>query len=240
MSNDSFSEFSSQSWLSRLGGAIKGVLIGIVLFLISFPLLWWNEGRAVKTAKGLQEAGGSVVSVSRRQARSVARQEAGLRDGEGHDHRNRLRSPIRDFRKRDQAPPQRGHVPVDREGVLRDGQEVRRRDGEEDNLFLREGMVRQGDRFQEVQEARRPCESGNAIRHANGDCQPGHAGRDETVFRPEGPDERLRGGHLGRQEQGKTARGLQEASGIRAAIGSTCRTIPSNPPPIPRSPRSAI
>ncbi len=64
MSNDSFSEFTSESWFGRLGGAIKGVLIGIVLFVISFPLLWWNEGRAVKTAKGLTEAGGSVVSVT--------------------------------------------------------------------------------------------------------------------------------------------------------------------------------
>ncbi len=64
MSNDSFTEFSSQSWLSRLGGAIKGVLVGVLLFIVSFPLLWWNEGRAVHTAMGLKEAGGSVVSVS--------------------------------------------------------------------------------------------------------------------------------------------------------------------------------
>ncbi len=64
MSDDSFSELTSESWFGRLGGAIKGVLIGIVLFVISFPILWWNEGRAVKTAKGLTEAGGSVVSVT--------------------------------------------------------------------------------------------------------------------------------------------------------------------------------
>ncbi len=64
MSNDSFTEVTSQSWFSRLTGAITGVLFGIVLFLISFPLLWWNEGRAVHTAKGLKEAGGTVASVS--------------------------------------------------------------------------------------------------------------------------------------------------------------------------------
>ena len=62
--SDSFSEVTSQSWFERISGAIKGVLLGIVLFIISFPLLWWNEGRAVHTAKGLQEAGGSVASVS--------------------------------------------------------------------------------------------------------------------------------------------------------------------------------
>ncbi len=31
MSNDSLSEFTSESWFSRLGGAIKAVLAGIVL-----------------------------------------------------------------------------------------------------------------------------------------------------------------------------------------------------------------
>ena len=62
--SDSFSEVTSQSWFSRLGNAIKGVLLGIILFVVAFPLLWWNEGRAVKTAKGLKEAGGAVVSVS--------------------------------------------------------------------------------------------------------------------------------------------------------------------------------
>ena len=53
MSDDSFSEITSESWFGRLASAIKGVLIGIVLFVIAFPLLWWNEGRAVRTAKGL-------------------------------------------------------------------------------------------------------------------------------------------------------------------------------------------
>ena len=38
--------------------------MGVVLFIAAFPLLWWNEGRAVKTAKGLKEAGGAVVSTT--------------------------------------------------------------------------------------------------------------------------------------------------------------------------------
>lgn len=61
---DSFSEVTRQSWFSRLGAAIKAVLVGVVFFLVSFPLLWWNEGRAVRTAKGLRELGGSAVTVS--------------------------------------------------------------------------------------------------------------------------------------------------------------------------------
>jgi hypothetical protein len=61
---DSFTEASSQGWLSRLGDAIKGVLVGIVLFILAFPLIFWNEGRAVKTEKALAEGRGAVVTVN--------------------------------------------------------------------------------------------------------------------------------------------------------------------------------
>jgi hypothetical protein len=64
MSADRFTEVTSQSWFSRIGGAIKGVVIGLVLFLVAFPLLFWNEGRAVKQYKTLKEGGGVVVSVA--------------------------------------------------------------------------------------------------------------------------------------------------------------------------------
>ena len=57
MSNDSFTEVTGQSWFSRLTGAITGVLIGIVLFLISFPLLWWNEGLRGPHSQGTQGGG---------------------------------------------------------------------------------------------------------------------------------------------------------------------------------------
>jgi hypothetical protein len=57
-------EVTSQSWLGRLGEAFKGILVGIAFFVGSFFLLWWNEGRAVKTEKSLQEGQGAVVSVA--------------------------------------------------------------------------------------------------------------------------------------------------------------------------------
>lgn len=60
---DSFTETTSQGWFSRIIGSIKSVLFGLVLFLVSFPLLFWNEGRAVRTAKSLEEGAGVVVSV---------------------------------------------------------------------------------------------------------------------------------------------------------------------------------
>jgi hypothetical protein len=49
MTRDRFSEPSRESWFGRIGGAIKGVLVGLTLFLVAFPILFWNEGRAVRT-----------------------------------------------------------------------------------------------------------------------------------------------------------------------------------------------
>jgi len=60
---DTFTEVTNQSWGSRLMGSIKSVLIGIVLFLISFIVLWYNEGRAVKTATGLEQGASQVITV---------------------------------------------------------------------------------------------------------------------------------------------------------------------------------
>src|SRR5687767_13646847 len=59
---DSFSVTTSQSWFSRLFGSIKSVLVGLIFFVLAFPLLWWNEGRAVRTARSLSEGAGSIVS----------------------------------------------------------------------------------------------------------------------------------------------------------------------------------
>jgi len=64
MSDDSYTEVTSESWFGRIGGAIKGIIFGFILFLIAFPLLFWNEGRAVKTYKTLKEGGGAVISVA--------------------------------------------------------------------------------------------------------------------------------------------------------------------------------
>jgi len=64
MSNQTVTRVTSQSWFSRLGGAFKGILVGVVLFFAAFPVLWMNEGRAVRTAKSLKEGAAAVVSVS--------------------------------------------------------------------------------------------------------------------------------------------------------------------------------
>ncbi len=48
-----FTEVTSESWFGRIGRSIKSVLVGLVLFLAAFPLLWWNENRAVRAARSL-------------------------------------------------------------------------------------------------------------------------------------------------------------------------------------------
>ncbi len=62
--SDQFTEITNESWFSRIGSSIKGILTGIVLILVAFPILFLNEGRAVKRYKTLKEGGSNVVSVS--------------------------------------------------------------------------------------------------------------------------------------------------------------------------------
>jgi len=56
-------EITSESWFGRMAKSIAGVLFGIGLFFASFAVLFWNEGRAVKTEKSLHEGQKIVVSV---------------------------------------------------------------------------------------------------------------------------------------------------------------------------------
>lgn len=60
---DSFTSTSSQSWFSRIGSALVGLLIGLLLIPGSGVLLFWNEGRAVQTARSLTEGAGLVRDV---------------------------------------------------------------------------------------------------------------------------------------------------------------------------------
>ncbi len=61
---DSFTETSQTSWFERLKGAIVGVLIGLMMIPGAVGLLFWNEGRAVTTARSLTEGAGLVRSVA--------------------------------------------------------------------------------------------------------------------------------------------------------------------------------
>lgn len=61
---DSFTETTSQSWFQRLGSAFMGILFGLVLLPVAGFLLFWNEGRAVQTARSLAEGAGLVQSAT--------------------------------------------------------------------------------------------------------------------------------------------------------------------------------
>ena len=61
---DSIQVTSSSSWFSRLGKAFTGIVVGIILIIIGIALLFWNEGRAVKTYKTLKEGQGLVIDIA--------------------------------------------------------------------------------------------------------------------------------------------------------------------------------
>jgi len=58
-----YTETTQTSWGSRLGSAFKGILTGIVLVVVGTVLLYWNEGRTVKTGGAINEARSVVVRV---------------------------------------------------------------------------------------------------------------------------------------------------------------------------------
>ena len=45
MSQDSFTEVTQKGLGGNLKDSLGGVVVGFLMFLISFPVLWWNEGR---------------------------------------------------------------------------------------------------------------------------------------------------------------------------------------------------
>ncbi|MGD9477894.1 TMEM43 family protein [Shinella sp. G-2] len=59
----SFTETTTTSWFSRLKGALIKILVGFILLIGCIWLLFWNEGRSVKTYRALVEGAGLVVSV---------------------------------------------------------------------------------------------------------------------------------------------------------------------------------
>jgi hypothetical protein len=58
-----FQEVTTTGYGTRVGNSFKAIGSGILLFCIGTALLWWNEGRAVKTEKMLDEAGRAYVEM---------------------------------------------------------------------------------------------------------------------------------------------------------------------------------
>ncbi|QPC91122.1 TMEM43 family protein [Mesorhizobium sp. INR15] len=60
--SDSFREVTSVSWFGRIKRAVGGVVFGLLLIVLMVIGLFWNEGRAVQTARSLAEGAGAVIS----------------------------------------------------------------------------------------------------------------------------------------------------------------------------------
>ncbi|MBR4522231.1 MAG: TMEM43 family protein [Prevotella sp.] len=58
-----YQEQQTTGYGTRVGKSFKAIGSGFLLFCIGTALLWWNEGRTVKTAKMLEEAGGACVEM---------------------------------------------------------------------------------------------------------------------------------------------------------------------------------
>ena len=58
-----YQEVTTTGYGSRVGNSFKAIGSGILLFCLGTALLWWNEGRAVKTEKMLDEAGSAYVEM---------------------------------------------------------------------------------------------------------------------------------------------------------------------------------
>ncbi len=56
-----FTEVSRTGWFQRIGDSIKGIVIGIAIFLASFVVLWKNEGCSVRQYRTISEGRGAVV-----------------------------------------------------------------------------------------------------------------------------------------------------------------------------------
>ncbi len=71
-----FTETTTTGYGTRVGNSFKSIGTGFILLCAATALLWWNEGRAVKTAKMLEEAGSAFVEMP-----NPAKKDAAL-DGE--------------------------------------------------------------------------------------------------------------------------------------------------------------
>jgi hypothetical protein len=58
-----YQEVTTTGYGTRVGNSFKAIGSGFLMFIIGTALLWWNEGRAVKTEKMLDEAGNAYVEM---------------------------------------------------------------------------------------------------------------------------------------------------------------------------------
>ena len=62
--SDVLVETTSKSWLGRIVGGVGAIFFGLILVIAAAALMFWNEGRAARTAAALSEGAGLVVAVA--------------------------------------------------------------------------------------------------------------------------------------------------------------------------------
>ncbi|MBR4740116.1 MAG: hypothetical protein IK074_03020, partial [Bacteroidales bacterium] len=67
-----YQEVTTTSYGKRVGNSFKGIGGGIIMFIAATVLLWWNEGRAVKTDKMLNEAQKACVEMENPSKKDIA------------------------------------------------------------------------------------------------------------------------------------------------------------------------
>jgi hypothetical protein len=60
---DGVTDVETEGYFERLGASCAGICIGVALFFGAFPLLWWNEGRAVDMYKAINEGRNIYVPI---------------------------------------------------------------------------------------------------------------------------------------------------------------------------------
>ena len=60
---DNYTEVTNTSWFSRLGNSFGGIGAGLVMIALATFLLYWNEGRAVRTGDAIAEAQMQTVAL---------------------------------------------------------------------------------------------------------------------------------------------------------------------------------
>ncbi len=60
---NSYTEVTTTSFGQRIGNSFKGIIFGLILFAAGTGLLYWNEGRAVRTGDAINEAQLATVSL---------------------------------------------------------------------------------------------------------------------------------------------------------------------------------
>ena len=189
----SFTEVSSQGWFSRIGGALIGIPIGLIMFLASFVVLFWNEGRSVRTARSLAEGQKAVVSVTADRV-DPANESALIHVSGTATTDETLKDP--QFPVSARALSARAgceDVPVDREAGDPHPQEDWRRRGADDRVHLQQGLGCPPGRLQPLQGPIRPREPPRlAIRGPVDGRGCRDAGRVQALPRPGSPDQQVR------------------------------------------------